>query len=264
LLVHGENCDDTDTARAARQRRQQMGVASKNGIILVRETSQDMHGGLPLKELLASCPGNIGCTVHVKSYDGKCAQCAECPFNTCQAMRDLAAMGDAGRATIDWVRFYDYKLVCLKQIVQQMLLAELPQGVGAGARSDACQVWVPREIESRRFQLPGGAGNSCARVVLHRGCYLSDELPALLKGVIGNCDRNFQFVFPSGDEAAGKLHFQLAPGESVCLLVVVRAGAFTDPRLARSIHSALKRKVRVVLLHYLHLDCYTPFCCVLA
>jgi hypothetical protein len=253
-LVHcstGPRVIESAAVSAIAQRRSDIGIQGGGGsLILVRETSDDLHGGLPLAQLLGSsdgeeqCPEKIGCgNNHVLKFDPDCAQCLECPINI-RAQLQAHAQGPGG--VIDWIRFKDFKMVSLKQIVQQMLVASQP----GGGRPE---LGIPGELSAIPLAMPKQPSRT--RVLLLSDCHLSDELPSLLKEVVPEIEIELM-----GDDAGSNAVPRLladaaldAAGDStdgsVCLLAVVHDGCFQNDRVVRSLQFALESKVRIALLH---------------
>jgi hypothetical protein len=73
-----------------------------SSMILMRETDEQNHGGVPKQKLLDQCPEYIGCGEHVFKLDGACEQCGECSINIRATLR---AHADGAGGVIDWVRF---------------------------------------------------------------------------------------------------------------------------------------------------------------
>ena len=210
-------------AASVAKRRNAMSIqAGGSSIILVRETDEQNHGGAPLKHFLAECPEKIGCSDHTKAFDSSCQQCCSCPIDIQAALRAHASSVGA----IDWIRFTDFKMISLKQIVQQMLVASQP-------------LHIPGELSSMPLAMPM---QPQPHVLMHRGCNLSDALPELLQqaapGII--------IEFLDGSEHQIKDH---SAGEATVMLVVVHDRCFEDHNLVASIKAALECKMAVVLLH---------------
>jgi hypothetical protein len=231
-FVHSIGIGAVDTASssaaaAVAEHRSKAGIAPGGALILVREAEEQMHGGAPLKTLLAECPGKVGCSEHVFSFDTGCLECGACSIDIRAA---LTAHADGPADVIDWIRFTDFKMVSLKQIVQQMLVVGPPS-----AGSSKLSLSIPGELTSRRLVMPT---RPRTRVLLHRGCHLSDELPGMLRQVVPDID-----ISLLADGALGVVH------EDIVLLVVVHDGCWTDARMVASLKFALENKIPVALLH---------------
>jgi hypothetical protein len=215
----------SSTAAAVAEHRRKDGIPKGGCLILVREAEEQLHGGAPVKTLLAECPQRIGCGVHVLTFDAGCQDCASCSVDI-QAALTAHAKSPAG--VIDWIRFSDFKMVSLKLIVQQMLTAG-----GSGEH----QLSIPGELTSRKITWPM---EPCTRVLLHSNCYLSEQLPELLTQAVPGMDIELM-----GDGLAA------VPTGAVTavLLVVVHDGCWTDSRTIASVRFALENKITVVLLH---------------
>jgi hypothetical protein len=235
-------------ASAIAQHRLDIGIpAGASSLILVRETSEDLHGGLPLAQLLGSsdgdqqCPENIGCSEHVTTYDPDCSLCCECPLNIREVLR---AHADGPGGVIDWIRFKDFKMVSLRQIVQQMLVASQP----AGERPELC---IPGELSTITLAMPTQPPG--IRVLLLSRCHLSDELPGLLKQAVPEIEIELMEDDAGSDAVpgllAGATTNAASSSQAVCLLAVVHDGCFQDKRVVRSLQFALEHKVPIALLH---------------
>jgi hypothetical protein len=251
-LVHcstGPRAIASAAVSAIAQHRSDIGIqGGGSSLILVRETSDDLHGGIALAQLLGSsdgeeqCPEKIGCgNNHVMKFDPDCAQCLECPINI-RAELQAHAGGQGG--VIDWIRFKDFKMVSLRQIVQQMLVASQPGGEIPG-------LCIPGELSTISLAMPKQP--PCARVLLLSRCHLSDELPGLLKQAVPEIEIELMGD-DAGSDAVPRLladaAFNTADGSpAVRLLAVVHDGCFQDDRVVRSLAFALENKVPIALLH---------------
>jgi hypothetical protein len=251
-LVHcstGPRAIESAAVSAIAQHRSDIGIqGGGSSLILVRETSDDLHGGIALAQLLGSsdgeeqCPEKIGCgNNHVLKFDPDCAQCLECPINI-RAELQAHAGGQGG--VIDWIRFKDFKMVSLRQIVQQMLVASQPGGEMPG-------LCIPGELSTIPLAMPKQP--PCARVLLLSRCHLSDELPSLLKQAVPEIEIELM-EDDAGSDAVPRLladaAFNTADGSrTVRLLAVVHDGCFQDDCVVRSLTFALENKVPIALLH---------------
>jgi hypothetical protein len=280
LMVH-LGCQDgfahTAQSQEAADRRHAMGVHVSSSVVLVRETDEAMHGGQPMEAILQACPERIGCTDHANSYDGACGECLGFSVDVRAALAQHAAGAGPGLGVIEWRRVQLFKLVSLKQIVQSMLLAsavgKVLHRVGsfelAGkstvqelVKGAAADMFVRGEIDSLPYDI---ARRTAARVLLHSGCHLTEELQSLLKGAVSGLD--MQVI--DGDSGGGddpsvvstesdiaRILRDDASGDSaaahqhpVVLVVVVHRGCFKDMRVVRSLLMALRAKKQIVLVH---------------
>jgi hypothetical protein len=125
-------------------------------------------------------------------------------------------------------------MISLKLIVQQMLAASQP---GGGEH----QLSIPGELSGTSWAMPP---QPQTRVLLHRGCHLSEELPALLQEAVPG----LTVVLQDG-ELASHCNTTQDPPVRVVLLVVVHDRCFENDAVLRSLQFALEHKIRVALLH---------------
>ena len=244
-----------------------------NAIILVRETDRTFHGGQDLTDLMKACPERIGCANHVMNFDDACEDCMLCPLNIRKVLHQHASTDARGGngGVIDWMRAKDFKLVSLKQIVQQLLTASL-RGDIDGTEDPFCGLRLAGEVTSKSFHMP--AHQPKVRVLMHSGCHLSDELPALLQTAVPGIEVGFVGVVvgsiddrlnhPSADdirwarasEATGGWdpkfssdELKAGAADGIRLLVVVHDGVFEDPRVVASLRMALNSRVPCILVH---------------
>jgi hypothetical protein len=281
LMVHqGGQAGFTHTAltQAVTDRRRDLGAHMSSSVVLVRETDEAMHGGLPIDELLKAAPGKIGCADHVFSFDGGCEGCAGFSVDVRAALAQHAAGTGPGLGVIEWRRMQAFKLVSLKQIVTSMLLAraggkhqsELREHIKsdsklskhtsepalptAQALAGQSGVYVHGEIDSLKYAIPR---QTAPRVLLHSGCHLTEELQSLLKAAVSGVD----VLVIEGDNSDGGGHIASAEsdvarilrGSSAAappvLVVVVHRDCFKDIRIVRSLVLALQTKTQIVLVH---------------
>jgi hypothetical protein len=156
------------------------------------------------------------------------------------------ASGAAG--VVDWIRFNDFKMVSLKQIVQQMLMA--------AQRADGeLQLCIPGELSTTSLELPK---QPQTRVLLHSGCHLSkdmsDDLPRLLAELLPNMVVQLMDDDREGTEVPLLLADAAARADGhvdsfTRLLVVVHDKCFENDSVVRSLRFALTNKIPVALLH---------------
>jgi hypothetical protein len=229
---------DGSTAAAAKvvERRRAIGIQTGGpGIILVREAEEQVHGGAPLKQLLGECPEHVGCPDHVLNFNASCERCSDCALDIRAVLR-AQAYGTAG--VIDWVRFKDFKMISLKQIVQQMLVSAL-------SSTAAPQLLIPGELTSLHFAKPT---QPRINILLHAGCLLSGDLPTLLDSAVAGITTT---PMPSnGNDIPEELRSAVnrEDGE-VRLLVVVHAGCFDSACVVASIRHALTQQIPITLVH---------------
>jgi hypothetical protein len=241
LRVGEAKSELTRQGEALRRHRSSLGIPlGGSSIILVRETDEQYHGGLSKTELLERCPEQIGCKDHVFIFDADCQGCCDCPINIKLA---LQAHSDGPGGMIDWLRYQDFKIISLKQIVQQMLLVMQPGG-------GALELSIPGELSGTSWEMP-----RCprTRVLVHRGCHLSDELPDLLQQIVpgmavallddGGADEVPQFLADAAAQAGRRVEV------ATHLLVVVHDKCFDNARVVTSLQFALTNKIAVALLH---------------
>jgi hypothetical protein len=219
------------------------------GIILVREPEK-IHGKVSMDDISKSCPQHIGCAVHVKSYDPSCSECAECPVDIRGFMHNrVCGSSSATCGVIDWFRVKDYKIISLKLIVQQMLVA-------AATTADV-QLKLRDELGSKqiifRQRLP------LPRVLvftpMHTQCRLSQDA------------RQHLLELTPGIKVTGIGHGEYGPSLSTLirdpnyssrLVVPVYDGVFEDKQAVDALQLALEAAIPVVLLHErdpAHLGC---------
>jgi hypothetical protein len=234
--------DSSSAAAAIAERRRAMGVrlpaaeqeecSGGSSIVLVRE-AEVFHGAVPVAQLLAECPRQIGCSDHVTSFNSDCAECRVCSMDIKAA---LAAQ--AKRAgVIDWMRAHAFKMVSLKQIVQQMLAQ--PDGMSR-------DLTIPGELTSKEFVMPEQAPT---QVLFFSDCCLGGELPDLLQAAVPNIELRPM----AGDVPDPPLEQLIAEARygktDTRLLVVVHDGCFKDGRVVGALKLALENKIAVSLLH---------------
>jgi hypothetical protein len=216
-----------------------------SSIILVRETDEQNHGGLPRQQLLDQCPAQIGCGEHVLKPVTDCPKCRECSIDIQQA---VTAHANSAGGVIDWIRFNDFKMISLKQIVQQMMVA--------AQRADGeHRLCIPGELSTTSLEMPT---QPQTRVLLHSGCHLSkdmsDELPRLLAELVPS----MVVQLMDGDQAGAEVPLLLADAAAQTderaevatrLLVVVHDKCFENASVVRSLTFALTNKIPVVLVH---------------
>ena len=269
----GNSSAGTLAAVEAYERRRGLGVKTSTNIILMREPAK-IHGAMSIESIVNTCPEKIGCEQHVLHFDDNCQHCAEFPLNVREFIheRTRIALGD-DHGVITWQRVKAYKMVSLKQVVQQMLV-----GTRITKSGQACEVRLNDELLHKRCVLPVPSRNRTARILLHMSkhgdCPISMELqralPALLPGVSvtelrqGRIDRSavpgstvharsHTGAGPNDDfmestmEAAFFRHKD--PDFASSLVVPVYKDCFADEQAVRRILLALKAAIPVVLVH---------------
>jgi hypothetical protein len=234
-----ESTRQSEARGRANTHRGQLGIPlGGSRLILVRETDEQYHGGLPKTEILAQCPRKIGCADHVFKFVASCPECCDCQIDI---QAEVRAHANRPGGVVDWIRFKDFKMISLKQIVQQMLVAAHPGGGGH-------ELSIPGELSSTSWSL---RTQPQTRVLLHSGCHLSDELPGLLQTVLPG----IVVVFLDGGVGAVPQPLADAAGQAggrttqQQLVVVVHDKCFENDRVVSSLEFALTNKIPVVLLH---------------
>jgi hypothetical protein len=247
VFVHSASLCADVAASDINTRRRSLGIpVGGSSIILVRETDEQNHGGLPAAELLGQCPPQIGCKNHIFNLDPDCQGCGigcEVDFRSI-----LRARADSPGGVIDWIRFKDFKMISLKQIVQQMLVAAQP----GGKQELDIKLSIPGELSGTRWEMPRSPS---MRVLLHHGCHLSNELPSLLQQAVPGMAVALLNDGGAGEvpqllaDAVGNVHVDERTEVSTKLLVVVHDKCFENARVVKSIEFALIHKISIALLH---------------
>jgi hypothetical protein len=237
-------------------------ISTSTNIIVVLER-EEIHNVLPLDKMLLQCPEFIGCEDHVNKYDEQCSRCLECPVNIRKHLQaraqpkggsDKVAVSErlqtdggavAAGGVVTWMRAKHFKLVCLKQIVQQLLIAADYVGssdTGLNLRGELCQLVLVTP--------PRGA-RPC--VLIHSGLHLSSELLAKLPQVTSGLEilaiDNPGLGIHTEESLQGDIHMALRRGVAPRLVVVLHEGVFLNKRVLASLMEALDLRVPIVLVH---------------
>jgi hypothetical protein len=221
------------------------GAGAASRTILMRETAAT-HGAEQMESLLGQCPEYIGCSEHVKHYQGGRGGCVECGRGVTSVREFLRAHSqNPAQPVLQWVRAKHFKTVTLKQVVTRVL--------GVVEDDPHPCVYLPGELALQVLAFPGGApeaGSAAAPILLYRASHLRAEIEAVLEGMGG------EVVAFGARTDAEREAFELGiaqggAGGGRCprLVLVVCDRAFADAQLRGCIRLALERKVPITLVH---------------